>query len=152
VLGNRIVGFTGPNTTLSEIAKSIPTELRGRGYQTYLIDQQRWWQNEPLYIMEEMICYKHGSMVRSEMGITSRGETVEYMLETMVYSLYMMQLGEGASPEVEKFMVEQIYSIAEVYKQNLAIGNISRATAYLNKIHNHQPTYKYMMMLLNKHS
>jgi hypothetical protein len=62
-----------PNFTLSDLAAAIPPEKRGRLYKLYLQDQQRWWNNEPLYVLDELTAYCYGARAGFELGMTDRG-------------------------------------------------------------------------------
>lgn len=139
-----------PNTTLAQIAPRIPQSLRGSSYNLYLISQQRYWNNEPGYLLDEWSCYYAGSLTRAELGITQRGETVKQMLDFMVYSLYMMKSTKESNPALEKFIAEQIYRTADAYHANLKIGNIEDSTQYLEKIKK-EKVYWWMMEVLQKY-
>jgi hypothetical protein len=39
--------------TLAQIAAMVPKDKRGQGYQTYLVDSRRWWNKQPLYVLDE---------------------------------------------------------------------------------------------------
>ena len=151
LLNGRVEIITAPKTTLAEVAKVVPQELQGDIFNLYVRQQQRYWNNEPMYLAEEMVCYKHGSMIRFELGITKRGETVAYALEMMVYSLYMMHLGEGPNQKLEQFMAEQIWAIADTYHNNKKIGGLHKADAYLERMRNNKQIYQYIDELTNKY-
>jgi hypothetical protein len=63
-----------PRFTLADLANEIPTEKRGRLYQLYLKDQQRWWNDSPLYVLDELTAYTYGAKAGFELGLTDRGE------------------------------------------------------------------------------
>ncbi|MHC4264355.1 MAG: hypothetical protein ACYSUK_00260 [Planctomycetota bacterium] len=54
------------NFKLSTIAEMIPQKYRGHMYQLYLVDQQRWWNNEPLYVLDEWTSYCNGTQYAIE--------------------------------------------------------------------------------------
>lgn len=53
VLGGRAAVFREPRVTLSQVARHVPRSLRGSEYSTHLIRMQQWWQNEPLFVVDE---------------------------------------------------------------------------------------------------
>lgn len=74
-----------PQVTLAQVAAAIPEEYRGPIFSLYLKDQQRYWNDEPLYLCDELACYVNGSVARHVLGITSRYETVEHAWEMLYY-------------------------------------------------------------------
>lgn len=77
-----------PPKTLRDVANAIPRELQGGIYRLYLVNQQRWWNDRPLYVWDEWSAYQNGSLCRMELEITDRAETITYMLEMLVYGTY----------------------------------------------------------------
>lgn len=136
-------------TTLKNTARYIPYNLRGSAYNLYMIQQSGDWNNQPWYLIEEWCCYYVGSCVRAELKIESRGETVEHMIELMTYSLYMLKTSKS-NPELEKFIVDQIYRSAEIYHKNVDIGGVDGATRYLDKIKK-EKIYGNFLNLLGKY-
>jgi hypothetical protein len=57
-----------PNFKLRDVAKRVPRELRHDGYQLYLVQQQRWWNDSPLYVFDELSSYFNGTMVGVEIS------------------------------------------------------------------------------------
>lgn len=78
-----------PRTTLAAVAKSIPVEKRGPVYALYCVNAQQWWNDQPSYLIEEMVCYINGAEARKELGIKDRYETVKYAEELAVYVSYL---------------------------------------------------------------
>lgn len=137
-------------TTIAKIAPIIPTNLRGSSYNLYLIQQQRDWNNQPGYLLEEWVCYYAGALTRAELRITQRRETVKQMLDFMVYSLYMYKNTGEKTEELEKFLVDQIYRCADAYHKNLKVGDISDSTRYLEMVRQDK-IYETMLYLLDKY-
>ena len=61
-----------PKVTLREIAAKVPLDKRGRGFQLYMVVQRRDWDNEPLYILDELSAYLNGATVAAELKIPDR--------------------------------------------------------------------------------
>ena len=75
-------------TRLSHVAASIPTQYRGKTYQTYLVDAQRDWEAIAIYPLDEAVAYTHGCLTRRELGWEKRQETDRFCIELLVYSKY----------------------------------------------------------------
>jgi hypothetical protein len=90
ILGDNYVVLKEPPITLNDIAIRVPKSLRGNGYQLYLIDQQRYWQNEPLYILDEWICYVNSTMAGIELRVEEGGRLAK-CAEFNTYALVLLQ-------------------------------------------------------------
>lgn len=49
-----------PKVTLKQVAAAVPKAERGTFYKVYLIEMRRWWNNEPLFVLDEMTAYTNG--------------------------------------------------------------------------------------------
>jgi hypothetical protein len=94
-LNNKAFVFNEVPGTLDNVAESIPENLRGKVYNLYLIKAQRWWNKHPSYIFDEFTAYINGSLAREYYGIKDRGESVEQMLECMVYSYHAAKTNDS---------------------------------------------------------
>ena len=56
-LKGRIAVLNEPPLTLADVARAVPVSERGSVYQMYLVDAQRSWNNQPLYILNESVSY-----------------------------------------------------------------------------------------------
>lgn len=79
---------------LSDVARLIPTQLRGKIYKLYMIDQQSGWNDRPLYMWDEWVSYANGAAVRNDLNIVPRSETVTYMWEMAVYGSYVAMMAK----------------------------------------------------------
>ena len=68
VLESRAVVLNEPDLTLAQVAAKIPAKDRGRLYQMYLVQQQRHWNKQPLYVCDEWVCYFIDAKVSIEQG------------------------------------------------------------------------------------
>jgi hypothetical protein len=88
-LNNQAVIINQPKTTIEAVSKYVPKNLRGIRYKLYFNDQLRHWNNEPLYILEELNCYLLGGMcaVRDNFSGLSLEKTdaVAGMFEFKIY-------------------------------------------------------------------
>lgn len=67
---------------LSDIAREIPQNLRGDIYKLYMVDQQRYWNDTPLYTIDEMSAYLNGT--RSGAQLKMGQSRVEYSLRCAI--------------------------------------------------------------------
>lgn len=84
-----------PNLTIKDVAPYIPENLRGYRYKLYFVDQLKYWNDYPLYIMEEWNCYSLGGACAMNDFILKlpleKTDAVAGAFEFMIYStaLYM---------------------------------------------------------------
>lgn len=57
-----------PNLTLRDVAVSVPANMRGETFKLYMVQQQNWWNDHPLYPMDELAAYRIGTLARIENG------------------------------------------------------------------------------------
>jgi hypothetical protein len=101
-LEGRYVVLKNPDFTIGDVAKRIPTEARGRIFKTYLVDQRKYWDDTPLYLLDEWVAYTHGSLARKQMNQATRHETVEFMAEMYSYIVPMLEMTDD--PAVHGFV------------------------------------------------
>jgi len=85
VLQGQAVVFQEPPIRLSDVAATVPAALRGETFQLYLVQQRQYWENEPLYVLDEWAAYTNGSLVGMERGV-ARGESLQFALEFTAYA------------------------------------------------------------------
>lgn len=102
VLNNQCAVLTEPRgVTLSQVARAVPAEQRGRVYQLYLVQQQRDWNDTPTYVLDEWVAYTNGAVVGRELGLDNRSE-VEFALEFSNYARVLAGLVED--PAIKEFV------------------------------------------------
>lgn len=57
-----------PDYTLKNIAEQIPQEFRDSTYDLYLVRQRKYWNDDPLYVADEIACYLNGTKCGIENG------------------------------------------------------------------------------------
>ncbi len=95
-----------PPTTLQAVALDVPASLRGMSYNLYLVNMTRWWNNQPLYILDEWVAYTNGSETRRDLQMPHRAETVLQMAEFSVYAWSMIRTARQnnySDPVLEEF-------------------------------------------------
>ena len=83
-----------PPLQLSDVARAIPPSQRGRNYQLYLVSQARYWENEPLMILDEFGAYLNG--LECDLSTTTPHNSIRFQhdtcLEFFVYARVLSQL------------------------------------------------------------
>lgn len=68
-----------PRVTLSAVAQYVPRQFRSNSaYGLYLGTQCQWWNDQPLYVLDEWVSYTNGCQCALERGI-SESKTFENM-------------------------------------------------------------------------
>jgi hypothetical protein len=133
VLHNRAVVIDEPNTTVSKAASLVPKSLRGQVYNLYMVQQARSW-TEALYVFDEWTAYTNGSDCRLDLKISSRAESVQYMMEFNVYALCVAQSCQSTDPQFKNFLMWQLERTMEIYRQSITLGDVSGAGKVLTNL------------------
>ena len=92
-----------PNLTIKDVAPYVPTNLRGYRYNLYFVDQLKYWNDSPLYIMEEWNCYSLGgscAFVDWSLKLPlERTDAVSGAFEFMIYSTALYMCIKDKNPE-----------------------------------------------------
>lgn len=88
VLRDRALALDEPAHTLQFVGENVPPSLRGEVYPQYLVQQRRYWQNEPLYVLDEWVAYANGSETAIEENLPTHGE-LQFMSEFVNYALVL---------------------------------------------------------------
>jgi len=103
ILNSKGVLVKEPPTTIGEIAGYVPSNLRGMRYQLYLVDQRRYWDEQPLYIVEELNCYFLGGACALDDHKNGRSlertDAVAGMFEFRIYSTAVAMCVKEKCPE-----------------------------------------------------
>ena len=67
-LEDRAVVFAEPKITIAHVAAKVPVSLRGPSYQLYLVEQRKYWNDRPLYLVDEWVAYTNGTCTGQEIG------------------------------------------------------------------------------------
>ncbi len=100
-----------PKLTLSEVARATPQSKRGRIFKLYVVDSQRWWNDTPLYVLDECCAYVSGSKVGLELNMKARSlysfqNAVECWHYTRVAARLARQRGYRHADELDAFLDE----------------------------------------------
>lgn len=122
VLNDKAVVVEEPDLKISQIAPLIPSSLRGRSYNLYLIQQTRDWNDFPLYIFDEWSAYTNGAACHIDLKINDRSDTILSMFNFNVYSI-CVAMG------VEKY--DSDYDDKQF--KNYLMWSLERSYEYLNQ-------------------
>jgi hypothetical protein len=142
LLYNDAIVLREPPVTLSDVAKIIPLSLRGMSYNLYLKSQTRYWNGQPLYILDELSAYTNGTLVGMELNL-NRSESTLQTFEFVVYAICLAATVENYNrqasiryddTELKKFIKLYIERTMVMYKQlnNHPSMNSDALTSYLN--------------------
>jgi hypothetical protein len=92
-LKDRAIILHEPNVRLSIIASLVPAKLRSSRYQLYLVQQQRYFEGESLYLLDEWSSYLNGIEAGLESPPNSFGASDPAVapLEFTVFSLALIK-------------------------------------------------------------
>ena len=95
-----------PNLTIKDVSPYVPNNLRGYRYQLYFVDQLKYWNDSPLYIMEEWNCYTLGGDCAVEDYLLKlpleKTDAVAGTFEFMIYSTALYMCIKDKDPEYFK--------------------------------------------------
>lgn len=134
ILQGKAATLPSPRIKLSNVANAVPRELRGDIYQLYLVDQQRYWNDRPLYVFNEWSAYYAGSLYREQHKIKQRGESCRFMMEAMLYSLCCIKAAEYPK-NLRRFTIWLASSTISLYK---ASENLEGNKHYWDKLKEHE--------------
>jgi hypothetical protein len=116
---------------LNDVAKAIPEKYRGGIYQLYLVSQQRWWKNEPSYLLDEQTAYTAGTGAALVEGNDFRADDSGFrMLEMMVYCNYLKKLAN--QKDISEVVDYQNKTCIRIYKNFLPKKNEKVIQNYKN--------------------
>lgn len=96
--GRAWIGRHPRGVTLADLARTVNPSTPG--YQTYLIQSQRYWNNQPLFILDELTAYSNSLMVMIERGEhrsdpSAAQSDLNYAKTMLVWSHQLVALAEA---------------------------------------------------------
>jgi hypothetical protein len=80
LLDGHCITLQHPGVSILEVAAAVPREdWEGQPesmFTLYLVNQQQYFNDEPLYLLEEWVGYTHGAIVRQQAGKKDREDTI----------------------------------------------------------------------------
>jgi hypothetical protein len=123
----------GPRLKLSQVAEVIPASLRGSRYQLYCIEQQKYFEDRPLYLFDEWVAYTNGASAGVELTEKKqldmpRNDALVAPLEFSIYSLglaaaiqkhdpdYLRQ-----NPQFREFLAHELRRATAIYRRGMKL-------------------------------
>jgi len=94
VLNGKAMVIREPKGRLSSVGQLIPPSLRGPSFRLYLLEQRRYWEADPTYILDEWVAYINGSCCGRE--ISENGWHFE-LLQAINFTVYSVAMAESVS-------------------------------------------------------
>lgn len=88
-----------PGIKLADVADSVPQDLRGWRFPLYMVDMRRYWNDQPLYVLDELNAYTWGARVAVDGPPVERTDAVSGCLEFSVYSVALCEAIKKGDPE-----------------------------------------------------
>jgi hypothetical protein len=113
-----------PQVTLATIAVAIPQPLRGMSYNLYLVQQQRWWNQQPLYLIDELGAYLSGSR-------HPNSEFSDYLqaMEFVIYNFYLIKIVPFDYTDYNNLKTAIMWATEQAFQH----ADHPRVKEYLNK-------------------
>lgn len=103
-----------PNVKIKDVAGYVPPNLRGSRYKLYLVDQSRYWNDSPLYIMEEWHCYALGgasAVADSKLKLKlEKTDAVAGSFEFMIYNTALFKCIIDTDKEYDILKFKEFYN------------------------------------------
>jgi len=94
--GGKALVMREPKLTLSTVRRYV-TKYKNSTYNLYLVTQGRWWENEPLYVLDEAVSYANGTQAAIEGGYDPHGSDM-FMMYFCHYADALVQAVEVHDP------------------------------------------------------
>lgn len=105
VLNDRSIYFREPSVTLADVASRVAK--KGPVFDLYLVASRKWWNRQPLYVLDEAVAYTNGAIAgEQERGVDWVYEA-DRAREMTVYAWALIRAIEDLDPtypELEKLV------------------------------------------------
>ncbi len=107
LLKDRAFVFKNPKVTLKQVADNV--KKRGPNYDLYLVEQQKYWNDTPFYVIDEYIAYIGGCCVGLDQDMEKRSiDSYNHVLEFQEYVNVARELsrksGFAEQKELDEFL------------------------------------------------
>ena len=116
---------------LSDIAKAVPENLKGYGYNLYLIEQQRYWNNEPLYIIDELAAYRAGTLARMQ-NKEDPGYSCSLYIEFCGYLAVLINITSEFVPLLHVAMSDACEMVEDIKTSRNLKGQLEEVQEYID--------------------
>jgi hypothetical protein len=130
---NRAVLLSGPRLKLSQVAAIVPESLRGSRYQLYCIEQQKYFEDHPLYLFDEWVAYTNGAHAGVELAQEDRlhlprNDALIGPMEFCIYALALAAAAEKHDPDYlrdnkqfREFLAHELRRASRIYKKGMKL-------------------------------
>lgn len=130
---DQAVLLTGPQVKLSQVAAVIPASLRGSRYQLYCIDQQKYFEDHPLYLFDEWVAYTNGAFAGVELTEKKqldmpRNDALVGPLEFSIYALGLATAIQKHDPDYlrensqfREFLGHELRRATGIYRRGMKL-------------------------------
>ena len=115
---------------LREVANLVHPILRDHLYELYLVQQQRDWDDDPYYILDEWSAYCNGSLLRNELLMQEDYSEPLFMMQFCVFASYLCMVEK--QPDLIEFVKFNTHRSFNIYYRSP--GNMSDVNKYLSFI------------------
>lgn len=93
-LDGKCVYIPEPKITITRFAPLIPRLIRGLSYNLYLRQQTRYWDDRPLYILDEWVAYTNGAIAGKEYNLPEWEYELHRAHNFSIYAIYLLKTVE----------------------------------------------------------
>lgn len=153
--------LTSPNLLIRDISKYVPENLRSYRFQLYFVDQLKYWDEYPLYVLDEWVAYIWGARCAVEdynlKNIDTKADSVSGSLEFSVYTIGLCLAIKDKDPEYWKnnkqfklFVEEHLLRAEKVFFEGRSIFKSSKQELLLNELRNSPDSDPIKKMLIEE--
>lgn len=117
-LDNQAVYIVEPNILIEHVAPRIPRIVRGLSYNLYLNQQRRWWNDRPLYILDEWVAYTNGALAGKEYGLPEWEYELHRAHNFNIYAITLLKVVEEKDPNYDRTELQRFikWNIERVFR------------------------------------
>jgi hypothetical protein len=82
-------------------------------YSTYLINMQRWWEDQPSYVFDELSAYANSAEASRTLNVDDRG-AIRFAREFIVYAVCVVAVSKSTDTQTREFLRWQIERIVRL--------------------------------------
>lgn len=126
-----------PKVKLSDVAAAVPISLRGMAYDLYLVKQQKYWNEQPLYILDEWSAYTNGTKTAIDLGGSSKyASELQQAIEFCAYASVLLGvvLNKEDNQPLRDFVAWQFDQVSELFWQSGKGLRTAEQEAYWEKL------------------
>lgn len=140
LLNGEYVVLKEPNIKLDRVVENMPSQLKTGGFaDDYTNSAFKTWNNQPLYIFDELTAYANGGVVSAQTGRKQSVNIQEFMASSLALGKTIQQSDSNYwnSNDGEKFKVFLAYSLersmsAEIQQTRNQQGSIQKFNSIIN--------------------